>query len=96
MLEELQGELAKYISIGIGLILTLVAKDLLASLVAGVSFYIDKNFREGDNVILEDEEAVIVKIGLIRTIFRMKKNGNWYFVHNGRIKYLRLEKKVEQ
>jgi predicted glutamine amidotransferase len=59
-------------------------------------FFLDKNFKEGDNIILESEEATIVRIGIMRTIFRMKKNSNWYFVHNGRIKYLRLEKKVEQ
>jgi|GEM_PF-5625367 hypothetical protein len=96
MLEELQNEIIGYISIGIGLIITLVAKDLLSSFVAGVSFFLDKNFKEGDNIILESEEATIVRIGIMRTIFRMKKNSNWYFVHNGRIKYLRLEKKVEQ
>lgn len=88
-------ELQNYISIGSGLIITLVIKDLLSSFANGVSFYIDKNFHEGDNVILNGEEATIVKIGLMRTIFRKKANSNWYFVHNDRIKYLNLEKKIE-
>lgn len=95
MFEQLQNELAHYISILIGIIISLTVKDLLSSFVNGLSFYIDKNFHEGDNVILDGEETVIMKIGFMRTIFRYKKTGNWFFVHNDRIKYLKLEKKIE-
>jgi small-conductance mechanosensitive channel len=93
MVEE---KISQYIIIVISLIGSLILKDFLSSFVFGLSFYIDKNFHEGDNVYIDNEEATIIKIGFMRTIFRMKKTGYWYFVHNSKIKSLKLEKKVEE
>jgi small-conductance mechanosensitive channel len=93
MFQEIQSEIVSLISVGFGLIISLLIKDLITSFVYGLSFYIDRNFREGDNVIVDGEEARIIKIGLTRTIFKKLKTGNWLYVHNSRIRYLKIEKK---
>lgn len=94
MLEEIESQLVKYLSLGGGLVISLVIKDLLTSFAKGLSFYIDRNFHEGDEILIDDKEAVIIKIGFIRTIFRMKEDGNWRYVHNSRISWLKLGKKI--
>lgn len=96
MFQELQGEIASIVSVGFGLIVSLLVKDLITSFVYGLSFYLDRNFREGDNVIIDGEEARIINIGIMRTIFRKLKTGNWLYVHNSRIRYLKIEKEVNE
>ena len=96
MFQEIQTDVSSIVSVGLGLIASLLIKDLITSFVYGLSFYIDRNFREGDNVIVDGEEARIIKIGLTRTIFRKLETGNWLYVHNSRIRYLKIEKEVNE
>lgn len=89
----LKPALDTYIWMAITFVFTLLFKDILTTLLYGFLFYLDKNFNEGDEVLLDGEEALIVKIGIRKTVFMMKKTGNWRYVVNDKIRYLKLEKK---
>lgn len=78
------------VTITVGLLL----KDLATKISAGILFYFDKNFNEGDRVYLDGEEATIVKLGPFTSVF-MIENGRgtvWRYISNDRIKWCKLEK----
>lgn len=85
------------------LILSLWVKDLGSVLVKGLTFKYSRDFNEGDKVVLEGEEAIIVKIGFTQTVFgvyRKSESGSithyWRFVANERIPFLNIEKVVKE
>ena len=86
---------APYIVAFITLVTALIVKDIVMSISKGLSFRFSPNFSEGDNVLLDGEPAIIVKIGLTTSVFGvMKDNKNycWRYVPNQRISYIKLEK----
>ena len=77
----------------------LAVKDVLFNVVQGLLFFIDPSFMPGDKVIVDGEDAIIIRIGLTTTVFQSRgDNGStrWRYVRNERIKFLKLEKVVEQ
>jgi len=78
-------------------IIALSIKDYITKFAKGLAFQMNKSFSEGDKVILDKEEALIVKIGATQTVFGITKpNGDytWRYVPNERIPSLRLEKVI--
>lgn len=78
-------------------IIALWLKDFIAKLAKGLSFSMNRSFNEGDKVILDNEEALIVKIGITQTVFGIiKETGDyvWRYVPNERIDFLKLEKVI--
>ena len=55
-------------------------------------------FNEGDKVILDGNDALIVKIGLRESIFGVysDKGFTWRYVPNERIPFLKLEKVINK
>ena len=55
-------------------------------------------FNEGDAVILNDEDAIIVKIGLRESVFGVysKKGYTWRYIQNDRLHMIKLEKIVNK
>ena len=85
-----------YIGIMISIVLFLWFKDFAIGISKGLKFKIDPHFQEGDEVWLEDEPAVILKIGMTQTIFGIV-NGRgyiWRFIDNETIFEMKLEKIV--
>ena len=78
------------------LVIVLWFKDYATKIARGLSFSMNKQFQEGDKVVLDGEKALIVKIGLTQTVFGIEKGGDyvWRYVPNERIPYLKLEKVV--
>lgn len=85
-----------WISILISLVIAVWFKDFATSFVKGISFSMNKAFNEGDKVILDGENSIIVKIGIRNTVFGIysDKGYTWRYVPNERIAYLKLEKVV--
>lgn len=78
-------------------IITLWIKDFLTKIAKGLTFKLSGIFREGDRVILDNEQAIIVKIGITYTVFGITKDDNhycWRYVPNERISFLKLEKLI--
>lgn len=77
------------------LVFTLWFRDSATKIAKGLSFKMNTDFQEGDKVILDDELALIVKIGLLQTVFGITKpcgNYCWRYVPNERIPFLKIEK----
>ena len=83
-----------WIGILISLIVAIWIKDFATSLAKGFKFQMNKAFNEGDKVLLEGREAVIIKIGISETVFGVysEKGYIWRYVPNERIAMLKLEK----
>ena len=56
----------------------------------------NRDFNPGDVVLLDGEEAVIITIGVTKTVFEKVNNRGivWRYVPNERLAYLKLEKVV--
>ena len=73
-------------------------KDFTTNLIYGIKFKMNPSFNEGDAVVLNDEDAIIVKIGWGESVFGVysKKGYTWRFVQNDRLHLLKLEKIVNK
>ena len=96
---DLTEMLVPWIAILISISLAFWFKDFVASLIKGLKFRMNSAFQEGDHVILDGEQAIIVKIGISNTVFGIHKENEdyvWRYVPNERIPYLKLEKVVKK
>ena len=98
---EITGLLLPYIGMVLIVIIAFMIKDFTMKLSKGIAFSLNKQFEEGDHVLLDGERALIVKIGMTQTVFGItKKNGEfdgdhvWRYVPNERIEFLKLEKLI--
>ena len=73
-------------------------KDFATSLAKGLKFKLNRAFNEGDKVLLDDKDAIIVKIGISETVFGVysERGYTWRFVPNERIQFLKLEKVINK
>ena len=96
-------EVTEFILPYIGMVLIVVfgfmVKDFATKLSKGIAFSMNRQFQEGDHVLLDGERALIVKIGITQTVFGVTKVGGeldgdyiWRYVPNERIEFLKLEK----
>lgn len=70
-------------------------KDAAAAIAKGMAFRFNGVFREGDVVFLDGERAIVVKIGILQSVFGItKKDGTycWRYINNTKIDNVRLEK----
>ena len=96
---ELTEFLLPYIGMVMIVIFGFMLKDFATKMSKGIAFSMNKQFQEGDHVLIDGERALIVKIGLTQTVFGVtKSNGEfdgdyvWRYVPNERIEFLKLEK----
>ena len=80
-------------------IIGFMIKDFATKLSKGIAFSMNKQFQEGDKVLIDGERALIVKIGLTQSVFGISKsNGEfdgdyvWRYVPNEKIENLKIEK----
>ena len=96
-------EITEFILPYIGMVLIVIfgfmLKDFATKMSKGIAFSMNKQFQEGDHVLIDGERALIVKIGFTQTVFGVtKSNGEfdgdyvWRYVPNERIEFLKLEK----
>jgi hypothetical protein len=64
----------------------------------GLKFKMNPAFNEGDHIILDDTDAIIVKIGLRESVFGVysKRGYTWRFIPNDRLKMHKLEKVINK
>jgi len=95
---ELTDFLAPWIAILISLSAVFWFKDFATNLACGLKFKFNPAFNEGDAVILDNQDAIIVKIGLRETVFGIysQKGYVWRYIPNDRLKLLKLEKIVNK
>lgn len=69
-------------------------KDFAQNFLVGLKFRMNRAFNEGDKVLLDGKDAIIVKIGIRDTVFGVysDKGYTWRYVPNIKIPNLKLEK----
>jgi hypothetical protein len=95
---EVTDLLMPWISILISLLVAIWMKDYATSLAKGLKFKMNPAFNEGDEVLLDGELSMIVKIGTRETVFGVysERGYTWRYVPNERIPYLKLEKVIKK
>ena len=95
---EITEYLMPFISALLILVITLWFKDFATKIAKGMAFKMNASFNEGDAVILDGNEAIIVKIGLTETVFGTygERGYTWRYVPNERIPMLKLEKVINR
>jgi len=95
---DLTGMLLPWIAVLISLIVAIWFKDFATGLAKGLKFKFDPAFNEGDEVLLDGELSMIVKIGARQTVFGLysERGYTWRYVPNERIPYLKLEKVIKK
>ena len=90
--------LAPWVAILLSLIIAAWIKNFVDAFVKGATFKMNAAFNEGDKVILDGNDALIVKIGLRESIFGVysDKGFTWRYVPNERIPFLKLEKVINK
>ena len=65
---------------------------------SGLKFKFNPAFNEGDHIILDGEDAFIVRIGYRETVFGVysEKGYVWRFISNDRLKLHKLEKIINK
>jgi len=78
------------------LILLFLFKDYTVNIASGLAFKLNKDFNEGDLVLIDDKEAIIVNIGLRQTKFQFKHKNKitWKYVYNSRIPWMNISKVI--
>lgn|GEM_PF-698964 len=95
---ELSDFLLPWIGVLISLVVAIWFKDFATGLAKGLKFKMDPAFNEGDEVLLDGELAMIVKIGARQTVFGVysDRGYTWRYVPNERIPVLKLEKVIKK
>lgn len=95
---EITQLLMPFVSALVLLVITLWFKDFATKIAKGLAFSMNKSFNEGDSVILDGQEAIIVKIGLSESVFGIysDRGYTWRYVPNERIPILKLEKVINK
>jgi len=95
---ELTDMLMPWITVLISLIIAIWLKDYATSIAKGLKFKMNPAFNEGDEVLLDGETAMIVKIGTVETVFGVysDRGYTWRYVPNERIPYIKLEKVINK
>ena len=96
---EITEFLLPYIGMVMIVIIGFMIKDFATKLRKGIAFSMNKQFQEGDKVLIDGERALIVKIGITQSVFGISKsNGEfdgdyvWRYVPNEKIENLKIEK----
>ena len=95
---NLSDMLLPWIGVLISLVVAIWFKDFATGLAKGLKFKMDPAFNEGDEVLLDGELAMIVKIGVRQTVFGVysERGYTWRYVPNERIPVLKLEKVIKK
>ena len=95
---EITDLLMPWISVLISLLVAIWMKDYATSLAKGLKFKMNPAFNEGDEVLLDGELSMIVKIGTREAVFGVysERGYTWRYVPNERIPYLKLEKVIKK
>lgn len=94
-LEEYYVEISIFIASVLG---GLALKDYSVSFIKGLKFKLNSQFNEGDKVLLDGEQAMIIKIGMGTTVFGVygRDGYTWRYISNTKIESLKLEKIVDK
>ena len=88
--------LVPWIAILFSIMIAFWLKDFAQNFLVGLKFRMNRAFTEGDKVLLDGKDAIIVKIGIRDTVFGVysDRGYTWRYVPNEKIANLKLEKVI--
>tara|TARA_B110000285_G_scaffold48761_1_gene55269 strand:+ start:2019 stop:2390 length:372 start_codon:yes stop_codon:yes gene_type:complete len=94
---ELSDFYVEFIEIALSILVIMWVKDTIGSFMEGMKFRTNKHFKEGDKVLLEGQQAMIISIGWRQSVFGVygEAGYTWRFIPNKKIESLKLEKIVD-
>ena len=90
--------LVPWIAILFSIMIAFWLKDFAQNFMVGLKFRMNGAFNEGDKVLLDGKDAIVVKIGLRDTVFGVYSDRvyTWRYVPNVKIPNLKLEKIINK
>ena len=87
----------EFIGYALSILLIMWIKDAISAFMEGMKFRNNKYFKEGDKVLLEGQQAMIITIGWRQSVFGVygEAGYTWRFIPNKKIESLKLEKIVD-
>ena len=95
---QLTDLLAPWIAILISISAAFWFKDFATNLMIGLKYRTNSHFNEGDHVILDGKDAIIVKFGSRETVFGIYTDRGyvWRFLPNDKLPNQKLEKIINK
>lgn len=95
---QLTDLLAPWIAILISISAAFWFKDFATNLMIGLKYRSNSHFNEGDHVILDGKDAIIVKFGMRETTFGLYTDRGyvWRFIPNDRLPTQKIEKIINK
>jgi len=87
----------EFIGYARSILVMLWIKDAIGSFLEGMKFRNNKHFKEGDKVLLDGKQAMIISIGWTQSVFGVygEMGYTWRYIPNKKIENLKLEKIVD-
>lgn len=87
----------EFIGYALSILVIMWVKDAISTFMEGMKFRNNKHFKEGDKVLLEGQQAMIITIGWRQSVFGVygADGYTWRFIPNKKIESLKLEKIVD-
>lgn len=95
---EITAFILPWIGIITSVIIAIWLKDFATNAAKGWAFKSNQSFNEGDHIILDGRDAIIVKIGLSQTVFGVytEKGYTWRYIANDRLAATKIEKIINK
>ena len=95
---QLTDLLAPWIAILISISAAFWFKDFATNMMIGLKYRTNSHFNEGDHVILDGKDAIIVKFGTRETVFGIYTDRGyvWRFIPNDKLPNQKLEKIINK
>lgn len=95
---ELTALILPWIGVILSVIIAIWLKDFATNAAKGWAFKSNQSFNEGDHIILDGKDAIIVKIGMSQTVFGVytDKGYTWRYISNDRLAVTKIEKIINK
>jgi len=95
---ELTALILPWIGVILSVIVAIWLKDFATNAAKGWAFKSNQSFNEGDHIILDGKDAIIVKIGMSQTVFGVytDKGYTWRYITNDRLAVTKIEKIINK
>lgn len=89
---------SEIITMMLGLIISMLIKDVVANAVVGIRIKMSDTFNPGDHVYIDGEYATIISQDYSKTIFQIQDERGtvWRYVYNSKFRDLNIAKVVEK
>ena len=95
---DLTAMILPWMGVILSVIIAIWLKDFATNAAKGWAFKSNQSFNEGDHIILDGRDAIIVKIGMSQTVFGVytDKGYTWRYISNDRLAGSKIEKIINK